>query len=305
MEPDTVGGVVTSPGVTALLGALAVLAGAVAIVRPVAVLGGSRPRLPDVTAAPPAGSQLPCPGWFAEAACRADLPEPHGRWWLGSITATGAGGLIGLVLGGPFLAALFGLGAVAGMVAALHSGRHRRDERLARGVPDSLDAIARASRAGSSVVQALASLDCSDATAADRLLASVAARVERGESLRVALESLLDRHRVPAVRLAVAALLVGTETGAAPGRAVEGVAATLRDRAALDREMAANASQAKASVAVLVLAPLGFAVFAVATDPRVGDFLFRSAIGWLCLGAGLGLDALGWLWMRSIMRSAR
>ncbi|MFP3905501.1 MAG: type II secretion system F family protein [Acidimicrobiales bacterium] len=283
----------------------AVLAAAAAWVRPLALTATARPRVLEPSGAAPAQAAPACPGWFAEAAARADLPEPLDRWWWSAIGSVVAAALAGWALGGPVLAILCSGGVAVAAIAALRAARHRRDERLARSVPDALEAIARSTRAGSSVVQAMASLAGDGASPADRLFASVATRVHRGESLPDALEGVVATNELVAVRLAVAALLVGAETGAAPGRAVEGVAATLRDRAALDREATANASQARASVAVLVLAPLGFGVFAVATDPRVGEFLFRSWVGWVCLGLGLGLDALGWLWMRSIMRVAR
>ncbi|MDZ7679433.1 MAG: type II secretion system F family protein [Acidimicrobiales bacterium] len=284
---------------------LAVLAAAAAWVRPLASTASARTRVLARSGAAPGQLAPACPHWFVAAAARADLPEPLDRWWWSGIGGVVATALAAWVLGGPVLAILCSGGVAGVAIGALRGARHRRDERLARSVPDSLEAIARSTRGGSSVVQAMSSLAGDEANPADRLFASVATRVHRGESLRDALEGIAATNEVPAVRLAVAALLVGTETGAAPGRAVDGVAATLRDRAALDREATANASQAKASVAVLVLAPLGFGVFAVATDPRVGDFLFRSWVGWVCLGLGLGLDALGWVWMRSIMRGAR
>jgi tight adherence protein B len=295
----------TTPTLPAFVGALAIVALAVWWVQPAPVRGRARPR-------PVAGGEhappwlVPgCPVWFSSAAQLADLPTPVERWWWAGLTVVVAMAGAGAVMGGPVLGLLAGAAAACGAVSCLRGARSRRDQRISRSVPDSLEAIARATRAGSSVVQALGALDAPAASAADRVFAGVAARVERGESLPAALDRVLEHHPVPAVRLAVAALLVGHETGAAPGRAVEGVAATLRDRAALEREARANASHARASVAVLVLAPIGFGVFAVATDPRVGEFLFRSWVGSTCLALGLALNGLGALWMRQIMASAR
>lgn len=293
-----------SPAVPASLAAAAVVALAAVVVRPVALAGGARLR--DVVADGGAGRTLPdAPLWFSDAVDRAALPGAAGTWFRAAVALPVAAALVGGFLGGPILAVLVGSGVGSAVAIALRANGDRRDQLLGRAVPDSLDAIARSSRAGSSVVQALSALDGPDASAADRVLASVAHRVERGESLDHALGVVAERHQVPAVRLAITALIVGTETGGAPARAVEGVAATLRDRAALEREAEAHSSQARASALVLVLAPILFGFFAVSTDPRVADFLFRSWAGWVCLAAGLGLDAAGWWWMRSITRSAR
>jgi tight adherence protein B len=294
--------------VAALVASSAVVTMAVAWVRPVGLSWGARPR--DVAA--PVGSHRldgsggrACPAWFASAAERSALPMPAGQAWTMAQVAILAIAALALVVGGPGLVAVATAGALAGASVGLRATRHRRDHLIARAVPDTLDAIARSTRSGLSVVQALAALDRPDASPADHLFAAVATRVGRGVSLRSGLDQLLAASDLPPVRLAVTALLVGSETGAAPARAVEGVAATLRDRMALDREAAAHSSQARASVAVLVVAPVGFGLFAIATDPRVGQFLFRTPAGWFCLAIGVGLDLVGAWWMHRIMVDAR
>lgn len=289
----------------AILSAAAVMVAAAVWVRPVAISAGSRPRVLVAPSAPAPLGPLPCPAWFLRAADRAALPAPLERWWaalLASLVPLAAGGY---ALGGPVFGVVVALAGPAAAVGWLYVVRDRRDTLLARSVPDTLDAIARSSRAGLSVVQALEALQRDTATPSDRLFGSIATSVHRGESLRSSLEVLIADTHLPAVRLAATALLVSSDTGAAPAKSVEGVAATLRDRAALDREAAAHSSQAKASVGVLVLAPVGFGSFAIATDPRVGEFLFRSPVGLVCLGLGLALDALGAWWMSRIMEDAR
>lgn len=288
-------------GAVPLLAAGLVVATAIGVVRPLGLRPADRraaalavvPRDPAVV-----------PAWFQRRATDADL-APAERWWWGAVTAIGLVGLGGLRVGGP-AAALVGAGLGAGgVLVALSSLRHRRGTRLARSVPDALDAVARSCRAGASVPQALRDLAHVDVGPAGALLADVVVRVDRGMSLDRSLAELVDAHPSSPVRLAAAALLVGSESGAAPARAVDGVAATLRDRAALEREAQALATQAKASVAVLVLAPLGFGAMAVAGDPRVADFLFRQPIGIACLAVGIGLDAVGAWWMHRLVRRPR
>jgi tight adherence protein B len=97
-------------------------------------------------------------------------------------------------------------------------------------------------------------------------------------------------------------MALGVDTGGAQARAVDGVAATLRDRLALDAEVRALSSQARASAVVIGVAPVVFGAVTAATDARTAAFLFRSPVGLLCLAMGLGLDALSWFWMRRLVR---
>ena len=82
---------------------------------------------------------------------------------------------------------------------------------------------------------------------------------------------------------------------------LDGVAASLRERVALEREVAALSSQSRASAAVLVIAPVVFAVAAALFDHRILEVLVGRPIGWVCMGLGLGLDGLGALWMARLI----
>lgn len=292
-----------------LLTALAVVVAAHRVVRPVPVaphgrriLGLVGDRAHGPTAVRSALDHVPA--WFRAAAHDADLTPAH-RWWLASRVAVVAGGLVGLAVGGPVLGALAATGALTGIGVALCLGRHRRAGRISRSVPAALDAVARSCRAGASVLQALRELDDADVGPAGPVFAAAATQVDRGVALDAALDELVAAQPVPAVRLATTALLVGSLTGAAPARAVEGVAATIRDHLAIEREAAANATQARASAAVLVLAPVAFTLVVALVDDRVAHFLFRTPVGLVCLVLGVALDVVGAWWMGRLVRGPR
>ena len=131
----------------------------------------------------------------------------------------------------------------------------------------------------------------------------MARQTERGTPLVVALDAFAVRRPSAGVRLAVAALCLGAETGGAHARAVDGVAATLRERLAVAAEVRALSSQTRASMVVIALAPLAFCAFASTSDHRTSAFLFRTPFGLACLVAGVALDAVGALWMRRLCRT--
>ena len=181
-----------------------------------------------------------------------------------------------------------------------------------RELPLALESIARSLRSGASVRQAIG-----EAAAARRAgpgrrrpgagrlqaeLATVADQAGHGAGLVEALEALAARRPSPGVRLAVAALCLGVDTGGAQARAVDGVAATMRERLAVEAEVRALSSQARMSALVIGLAPLGFGAFAAATDPRTSEFLLHTPAGLALVSVGLLLDGAGWLWMQRLCR---
>jgi tight adherence protein B len=180
-----------------------------------------------------------------------------------------------------------------------------RRRRRAGALPALLEDVARGLRSGASLRQALMlSRDRADVTLRPEL-GVLCDAVAHGGSLEVALERWSEREPTEGLRMAVAALCLGIDAGGAHGRALDGVAASLRDQLAVDREIAALSSQARASATVMAVAPLAFAAFTVTADPRTAHFLLGTTSGLACLGAGLALDAIAAWWMLRITGAER
>ena len=183
--------------------------------------------------------------------------------------------------------------------------RHQRWQtrrHYADGLPSLLDDVARAVRSGSSLAQACAEAAAgSDAVRVE--LAAVVARADRGLPLATALGHWSRHHPSTDVRLAGAALSLAASAGGAQARAVDGVASTVRERRAMAAEVRAESAQARLSAIVIGLLPIAFLLWALTTDGRTAAFLVADPIGWLCLAAGLALEALGALWMRRILKA--
>lgn len=176
----------------------------------------------------------------------------------------------------------------------------RRQRALARALPHALDDIARSLRSGGSLRMAIAEASTRAPGDLGTDLTRVVRDVDEGEPMGLALESWIARRAAPGVRLTATALSLAAETGGASARAIDGVAATLRVNLGITGEVKALASQARLSALVIVLAPLAFTALAATTDRRTTHFLFGTPFGLLCLFVGLGLDAIGWAWMRRI-----
>ena len=265
--------------------------------------GSSRPPLPVGAGRAEAAARAPkAPAWLGsrlEAAAIAVAPEVAFRAWV--VTAV-------LAVATTFAAA--GAGA-AGLVAALAVGapwlgwrllRHRGQAALETALPGAVEAVAAGLRSGSSLRQALGTAATATGGPLGDDLANVVAATERGAGVVAALEQWAARRPLPGVRLAAAALCLGAETGGAAAQAVDGVAATLRQRLATQAEARALATQARVSAVVIAAAPVAFCALSTATDARSAAFLFRTPPGLALLGAGLALDALGALWMARLTR---
>jgi tight adherence protein B len=175
----------------------------------------------------------------------------------------------------------------------------RRSARYGGQLPTALDLIAGALRSGASLPAAVADAG----RAVGPPLNGDLGDVVRGAPLigfEPALRAWAARRTSEAVKLVVAALTMGADTGGGLASALDGLAASLRDREAAAAEARALSAQASMSAVVIGLAPVIFCGFTAATDRATAGFLFTSAIGWACLVGGLALDVVGWLWMSRI-----
>jgi tight adherence protein B len=178
-------------------------------------------------------------------------------------------------------------------------GSRRSRRRSERTIPDRLDAVVRHLRSGATLRQSLERMGSASTDPTDRRLAD---DLRTGRTLRRAVARWRGTDDAPNRRLAAVAVDLAASAGGASARVLDGVAETLRDRVALDREVTALSTQARASAAVLVVAPIGFAVLAIAVDRRLLSVLV-SPIGVVCLVLGVGLDIVGAVWMRRLVRT--
>ena len=165
-----------------------------------------------------------------------------------------------------------------------------------RAVPERLDRIVRRLRTGATLPTAIVGVGTGD-----DVLSSLADDLRRGRPLVESVRRWGASEPSPNRRLAATALELTADAGGASARVLDGVAESLRDRVALDREVTALSSQSRASAALLVVAPLVFTVLAGSIDRRILTTLTGTPIGWVCLALGLTLDALGALWMARLV----
>ena len=215
-------------------------------------------------------------------------------------------GLLGLATAwlvlGPH--AVVGLGAVAAAGPVRSRLRHRAEQRRRRAeqLPLALDRLGAALRSGASLPMAFDEVGAALDPPIGPEISALGREAARGRPVVEVLDDWSAAHGDPGTRLAASALVLATLVGSAPGRALDGVAATVRERLDLAAERHALAAQARTSALVLSVAPVGFAALLIARDTAAADFLLGTPAGWACLVVGGALDAAGAWWMTRLSR---
>ena len=229
-------------------------------------------------------------------------PAPAGRDHLRRWPAAAGALALAWLAAGPTATAV--LAAGAGACAARTRMRTAFAARRARAgqLPAALDRLSTALRSGASLPAAIAEAGAATPPPLGDELAAVARAADRGRPLVAVLDEWSATRDDRGTRLAATALVLAAAVGSAPARAVDGVAATLRERIDLAAERRALATQARTSALVLAAAPAAFALVLLTADRAAADFLLRHPTGWACLAAGGALDATGAWWMARLTR---
>ncbi len=193
------------------------------------------------------------------------------------------------------------LATIAAGPVALRLARTRAQQRFVAALPGGLEQVAAALRGGASIGDALEPLAGDGPLGPD--VRRVRARAALGIGLAEALSTWPEERPVPAVRAAAGALAVAATIGGRAAEALDGLAASLRERSGATAEARSLSAQARLSAVVVGGAPLAYLVFGAIADPGSADALVSSGPGRVCLVAGLACEGLAALWMRRIVRA--
>jgi tight adherence protein B len=237
--------------------------------------------------------------WLAGALADAAIDlEPEGACEL--VIGAAVGSTLFALAIAPGLALPVAVAAIAAGPLALRVARHRAQQRFVAALPGGLEQVAAALRGGASIADALAPLAASGPLAPD--VRRVRARASLGVGLADALAAWPEERPVSAVRAAAGALAVATTVGGRSADALDGLAASLRERLGADAEARSLSAQARLSAIVVGGAPLAYLAFSAIADPASIDALVGTGAGRVCLVAGLCCEGLAALWMRHIVR---
>jgi tight adherence protein B len=236
-------------------------------------------------------------------------PEPRpraGRIHLGvrPLLLVLAIGCAGLVIAGPLGGLVGAAGALAARRIRGHRGRkslaNRRDEQLA----DAIGALTAAVRSGMSVPQAIAYAMREVGSPARDDLNRVVGDIEVGVPLGEAIDAWAERSQSRDVQLVAGALDLHRRSGGDLPAVLDQVAATIRERVAVGREVRALTAQARLSGWILGVLPIGFFAFLWLTSRRDIEGALGTPAGLASVLLGLGLEVGAFFWIRALLEVA-
>lgn len=214
-----------------------------------------------------------------------------------------AGGIL-LVIGvEPLLMVGGGLTGFVVPLAWLAVRRARRIRAVQEELPQVLDMLARATRAGQSVEQGIDLVASEAGGILGEEFGHCARQLSMGRAFDRVILSLAARIRVMDLRILTTTLIVQRQAGGHLSDTLERMASVVRDRVAARRQIRAATSAGRASTLVIaVIAPVAYlAVFLFHRSHL--QIMFDDPLGRSLLLAALLLELAGLAWVFALLRS--
>jgi tight adherence protein B len=180
--------------------------------------------------------------------------------------------------------------------------RTRRLWAIERQLPDTLDLMSRAMRAGHAFPSALqmAGSEAPEPIAGEFRI--TADEVNYGVSAQDALGNLGTRVPLTDLRFFVVAVAIQRETGGNLAELLDKLAALIRERLTLLGKVRVLSSEGRLSAWILSILPFALVALINLINPKFMSLLWRDSAGLMAIWIGLGLMGLGIVWMWRTIR---
>lgn len=228
--------------------------------------------------------------------------RPHQFVLMSAGLAVATGALFWWIRGSLLVTVVMGI--LAGLVPWFYV-RKKRQRRLAQfleQLPDALDLMTRALRAGHAFSSAMNTVASEMPDPIGKEFRRTYEEHNLGMSLKVALEHLIERVPLLDLRLCVTAILIQRETGGNLSEILENIATVIRDRFRILGQVRVYTAQGRLTGWVIGLIPFGLAFYIYLVNPEYLEPLFTTTAGKYMLGTALTMELLGVLMIRKIVR---
>jgi tight adherence protein B len=177
----------------------------------------------------------------------------------------------------------------------------RRILQIESQLPDAIDLIARAVRAGHPLTEGLR---MTAEEAAQPLADEFRVTFEEqrfGLPFEEALLGLGDRVDVVDIRILITAILVQREVGGKLSEILERIAETMRSRFNLKRQVRVYTAQGRMSGYTLAALPIIVGLVITVINPDYMSTLYDEPLGHMLLGSAAFLQCIGFIWIRRIV----
>jgi tight adherence protein B len=213
-------------------------------------------------------------------------------------------GMVGLLLGGGSLVLgviFLALGAV-GPWMYLGFKRNRRKKKFESSLADTLQLISGSLSAGLSLAQSIDTVVKEGQEPIAGEFKRVLVETRLGIDLDEALQGVADRFESQDFAWIVMAIRIQRQVGGNLAELLETVAATIREREYMRRQVSALAAEGKLSAWVLGGLPPAFMLYLLVAKRDYVMPMFTEPIGWMMLGGAALLLSTGVFWMSRLVK---
>ncbi len=225
---------------------------------------------------------------------QADIQYPLGFFILFALLVATIGFWVGRVINGDIWSGLI-IGGVAGAIPFMYIFRKRtqRMNRFQAQLPDSLEMMGRALKAGHAFSGALKMVADEFDDPMGLELSKVVSEINFGISLPEALKNLTDRVDCPDLRYFVTSVLVQRETGGNLTEILDKIAHLIRERVKLHGKIRVLAAEGKFSAYILIGLPFFIAGAVYVMSPEYLRPLFTDPMGKKLVAVAIVMMLLG------------
>jgi tight adherence protein B len=196
-----------------------------------------------------------------------------------------------------------GVGLLMGL-APIGWARYKRGKRLDKfqeGLPEALDLMVSAIRAGHSLVAAMGSVarECADPLGCE--FKSCFEEQNYGLEMKTALDNLTNRVPLQDLRIVATAIMIQKESGGNLAEVLDKTSHVIRERFRLRRQVGVHTAQGRMTGWVLTLLPISLGVAMYFVNPKMMSILWTDPTGIKLLCGALVLMAIGGLIIRKIV----
>lgn len=209
--------------------------------------------------------------------------------------------ILALVVSNGWVAAVVFLIALVSPYMFVRWKRRKRILKLEMQLPEAIDLIARAVRAGHPLS---AGLRMAAEEAPDPLASEFRITFEEqkfGLPFEEALLGLGDRIQIMDVKILITAILVQREVGGNLSEILQTIAETMRARFNLRRQVRVYTAQGRMSGYTLAALPILVGLVITIINPDYMKMLFHEPVGQAMLAGAGALQLIGFVWIRSIV----
>ena len=239
------------------------------------------------------------------------LDQADVKWTPGRLLLTSAlfwvlaAAVILFRLNAGFLSLLFGMPFGVLPFVWVWRVRAKRFRDFESAMPNALDLMVSALRAGHSLIGALGTVATDAPEPIRREFRLCFEEQNFGMDLRLAMANLLHRVPLPDLHICVTAIMIHKESGGNLAESLEQTGQIIRGRFRLRDQMRVQTAQGRATGAILTIMPLVLGIVLYVANPRYINVLLTHPLGHKMMAFGAVMNLLGLLLIQRIVRVRR